>query len=66
MSTRSPTEHARFADPMVESQDGAPLTDIDQVWIRLAQQRADEIRAGTAKTHDADEVMAAARRVIGR
>ena len=49
---------------MVKNLDDAPLTDIDQAWIRLAQQRADEIRAGTAKTFDADEVIAEARHSI--
>ena len=62
----SPVERARLADLMVESLDDAPLTDIDQAWIKLAQQRADEIRAGTAKTYDADAVIAEARRSIGR
>ena len=66
MMTRTPTECERLTDPMIESQDGAPLSDIDHAWIRLAQQRADEIRAGTAKTHDADDVIAQARRSIGR
>ena len=64
--TLSSVERARLADLMVESLDDAPLTDIDQAWIKLAQQRADEIRAGTAKTHDADDVIAEARRSIGR
>ena len=64
--TLSPVERARLADLMVESLDDAPLTNIDQVWIKLAQQRADEIRAGTAKTDDADAVIAEARRSIGR
>ncbi|MCY7306954.1 MAG: addiction module protein [Rhodoferax sp.] len=62
----SPVERARLADLMVESLDQAPLTDIDQAWIQLAQQRAEEVRTGTAKTYDADDVIAEARRSIGR
>ena len=62
----SPVERARLADLMVESLDQAPFTDIDQAWIGLAQQRAKEVRAATAKTYDTDEVIAEARRSIGR
>ena len=40
--TLSPVERARLADLMVESLHDAPLTEIDQAWIRLAQQRVDE------------------------
>lgn len=62
----SPLERARLADLMVESLDDAPLTEVDQAWINLAQRRADEIRAGTAKTYSAEEVLSEARRSIGR
>lgn len=62
----SPLERARLADLMVESLDAAPLTEVDQAWINLAQRRADEIRAGTAKTYSAEEVLNEARRSIGR
>jgi putative addiction module component (TIGR02574 family) len=62
----STLERARLADLMVESLDAAPLTDVDQAWINLAQRRADEIRAGTAKTYSAEEVLSEARRSIGR
>lgn len=62
----SPLERARFADVMVESLDAAQLTEVDQAWIDLAQRRADEIRAGTAKTYSAEEVLSEARRSIGR
>ena len=40
--TLSPVERARLADLMIESLHDAPLTEIDQAWIRLAQQRVDE------------------------
>ena len=66
MMTRTPTECEPLTDPMIKSLDGASLSDIDHAWIRLARQRADETRAGTAKTHDTDEVVAEARRLIGR
>ena len=63
----SPLERARLADVMVESLvDAAQLTEVDQAWIDLAQRRADEIRAGTAKTYSAEEVLSEARRSIGR
>ena len=62
----STLERARLADLMVESLDAAPLTDVDQAWIDLAQRRADEIRAGTAKTYSAEEVLSEARLSIGR
>jgi len=62
----STLERARLADLMVESLDAAPLTDVDQAWINLAQRRADEIRAGTAKTYSAEEVLSEARRSIGQ
>ena len=60
----SPLERARLADLMIESLDAAPLTDVDQAWIDLAQRRADEIRAGTAQTYSAEEVLSEARRSI--
>ena len=62
----SPVERARLADLMVESLDAAPLTEIDQAWINLARRRADEIRAGVATTHSAEEVLEAARRIVGK
>lgn len=62
----SPLERARLADLMIESLDAAPLTDVDQAWIDLAQRRADEIRAGTAQTYSAEEVLSEARRAIVR
>ena len=64
--TLSPLERARLADLMVESLDAAPLTEVDQAWINLAHRRADEIRAGTAKTYSAEEVLSEARRSIDR
>ena len=42
----SPLERARLADLMVESLDAAPLTEVDQAWITLAQRRALEVREG--------------------
>ena len=62
----SPVERARLADLMVESLDDTPQTEIDQAWLQLAQQHTDEIRAGTAKTHDAGDVIKEARRSISR
>ena len=47
---------------MIESLDTTPLTEVDQAWIDLAQRRADEIRAGTARTHSAEDVLNEARR----
>ena len=61
-----PLERARLADLMVESLDAALLTEVDQAWINLAQRRADEIRAGTAKTYSAEEVLSEARRSVVR
>ncbi len=63
--TLSPIERARLADLMVESLDAAPLTEVDEAWINLAQRRAEEIRAGTAKTYSAEEILSEARRSLG-
>ena len=38
-------------------EDAKQLTEIDEAWIKLAQQRADEIRAGTAETFPAEQVI---------
>ena len=62
----SPLERARLADLMIESLDAAPLTEVDQAWIDLAQRRAEEIRAGTAETYSAEEVLSEARGSIVR
>ena len=62
----SPLERARLADLMIESLDAAPLTEVDQTWIDLAQRRAEEIRAGTAQTYSAEEVLSEARGSIAR
>lgn len=64
--TLSPLERARLADLMVESLDATPLTEVDQAWISLARRRADEIRAGSAQTFAAEEVLDEARRSIRR
>ena len=45
-------------------EDAQPLTEIDQAWIKLAQQRADEIRAGTAETFPAEQVIDEMRRSL--
>ena len=44
--------------------DAKPLTEIDKAWIKLAQQRADEIRAGTAETFPAEQVIDEMRRSL--
>ena len=44
--------------------DAQPLTEIDEAWIKLAQQRADEIRAGTAETFPAEQVLDEMRRSL--
>ena len=62
----SPLERARLADLMIESLDAAPLTEVDQTWIDLAQRRAEEIRAGTAQTYSAEEVLSEARGSVVR
>ena len=42
--------------------DAKQLTEIDEAWLKLAQQRADEIRAGTADTFPAEQVIDEMRR----
>ena len=44
--------------------DAQPLTEIDEAWIKLAQQRADEIRAGTAAAFPAEQVIDQMRRSL--
>ena len=53
-----------YAAEAVSFEHTESLTEIDKAWIGLAQRRADEIRAGTATRHDADEVINQARRTI--
>ena len=43
-------------------EDAKQLTEIDEAWLKLAQQRADEIRAGTADTFPAEQVIDEMRR----
>lgn len=50
---------------MVESLDADSLTEIDRACVMLAQQRADEIRAGKASSIPAQDVLKEARRSLG-
>ena len=45
-------------------EDAKQLTEIDEAWIKLAQQRADEIRAGTAAAFPAEQVIDQMRRSL--
>ena len=45
-------------------EDAKQLTEIDEAWIKLAQQRADEIHAGTAETFPAEQVIDEMRRSL--
>ena len=47
-------------------EDAKQLAEIDEAWIKLAQQRADEIRAGTAETFPAEQVIDEMRRSLER
>ena len=45
-------------------EDAKQLAEIDEAWIKLTQQRADEIRAGTAETFPAEQVIDEMRRSL--
>ena len=62
----SPLERARLADALVESLDDAPLSEIDEAWIALAESRLNEIRSGVIQTVPAQHVIDDANRFLGQ
>ena len=57
-----PTEsRARLAEMLVESLDGADLTELDQMWITEAKRRRNEVRAGQTATVPGDEALQSVR-----
>jgi len=57
-----PTEsRARLAEMLVESLDGADLTELDQLWIAEAKRRRDEVRSGQTATVPGDEALQSVR-----
>jgi putative addiction module component (TIGR02574 family) len=62
----SPASRAQLADKLVESLDGTELDDVQRDWISAAVRRRDEIRSGAVKPVPGDEVLAEARRRVGR
>ncbi len=60
----SPTSRAQLADKLVPSLDGSELDDLKREWAATAVR--DEIRSGAVKPIPGDEVLAEARRKVGR
>ena len=57
---------AQLADELVESLAAADDDELRNVWAAEAIRRRDEIRSGAVKTIPGDQVLAEARRVVGR
>lgn len=64
---RLPSElRAELADILVGSLDVLPSDAIQEDWTREALRRRDEIRSGKVQSVDGEQVMAEARRLVGR
>ena len=48
---------AQLADLLIESLDGADLGRIEELWLREAKRRRDEVRAGTVNTVPGEEAL---------
>jgi putative addiction module component (TIGR02574 family) len=59
-------ERAILVDKLVESLDITEPSDLQRLWAAEAARRRDEIRSGRVQPVDGDEVMAEARRSVGR
>jgi hypothetical protein len=57
---------ARLADRLVESLKEAEMNRIDELWIREAKRRRDEVRKGEVQTISGPEALARVRRSLGR
>jgi putative addiction module component (TIGR02574 family) len=59
-------DRAILVDKLVESLDITEPSDLQRLWGAEAVRRRDEIRSGRVQPIDGDEVMAEARRRVGR
>lgn len=62
----TPAQRAELADFLVESLESTPPDEVQRLWIREANERLAEIRAGAVQTIPGEEVLAEARRLIKR
>lgn len=60
------SSRARLADKLVESLDSAEIDEIQKLWTAEALRRRDEVRSGRVKPIPGEEVLAEARRIVGR
>lgn len=57
---------AELAERLVQSLDAADNQEVQQAWVEEALRRRDEVRFGQVQPIPGDEVLAEARRMVGR
>jgi putative addiction module component (TIGR02574 family) len=60
----SPHERARLAERLISSLDDERDADVEAVWVREAERRLDELRAGKVKGKTAASVFRKARAAL--
>lgn len=62
----TPAQRAELADCLVESLDLSLPDETQRLWIAEANRRLAEVRAGKVQTVAGEDVLAEARRMVGR
>lgn len=62
----APAQRAELADFLLGSLDSTPPDEVQRLWLEEAARRLAEIRSGTVETIPSEDVLAEARRLIGR
>jgi putative addiction module component (TIGR02574 family) len=60
-----PDLRARLVEQLVESLAEASTGDLQELWVKEAMRRRDELRSGAVRAIDGSEVAAEVRRVVG-
>lgn len=62
----APAQRAELADFLLGSLDSTPPDEVQRLWLEEAARRLAEIRSRTVETIPVEDVLAEARRLVGR
>ena len=62
----APAQRAELADFLAGSLDIAPPDEVQRLWLEEAARRLAEVRSGQVETIPVEDVLAEARRLVGR